>query len=92
MQGYSQGIANNGQLDDISEFTSKFTVPLVMPDGTKLFTDFYVPRTRDSLVTNILGYNIEIIPKGAQIMLYDSLNGQPNPKRISCHCIYAYTL
>jgi hypothetical protein len=40
MQGYSQGIANNGQLDDISEFTSKFTVPLVMPDGTKLFTDF----------------------------------------------------
>jgi predicted acyl esterase len=53
----AQSTLNNGQLDDISEFTTKFTVPLVMPDGTKLFTDFYVPRTRDSLTANILGKN-----------------------------------
>lgn len=91
MQVFSQGVANNGQLDDISEFTSKFTVPLVMPDGTKLFTDFYVPRTRDSLVTNILGYNVEIIPKGAQIMLYDSLNGQPNANPYQLPTVFTRT-
>ncbi len=83
--------ANNGQLDDISEFTTKYTVPLVMPDGIKLYTDFYVPRTRDSLVTNILGTNVEIIPKGSQIIFYDSLNGQPNPDPYQLPTVFTRT-
>ena len=34
----------NGKLDDIKEFATKYTVPLVMPDGIKLFTDIYMPQ------------------------------------------------
>jgi len=87
----AQTTLNNGQLDDISEFTTKFTVPLVMPDGTKLFTDFYVPRTRDSLTANILGKTIEIIPKGAQILFYDSLNGGLNPNPFQLPTVFTRT-
>jgi predicted acyl esterase len=87
----AQSTANNGQLDDISEFTTKFTVPLVMPDGTKLFTDFYVPRTRDSLVADILGYKIEVIAKGSQILFYDTLNGQPNPNPFQLPTVFTRT-
>jgi len=54
----------NGQLDDIKEFSTKITVPFVMPDGVKLFTDVYVPRVRDSLVVDLGTLNI----LGAQLV------------------------
>lgn len=88
---FAQGTLNNGQLDDISEFTTKYTVPLVMPDGIKLFTDFYVPRTRDSLTVDILGKKVTVIPKGSQIMFYDSLNGQPNPNPFQLPTVFTRT-
>ncbi len=91
----------NGQLDDIKEFSTKITVPFVMPDGVKLFTDVYVPRVRDSLVVdlgtlNILGAQlvtnpITFIPYGAQILVYDSMNGQPNPNPYALPTIYTRT-
>lgn len=88
---FAQATLNNGSLDDISEFTTKYTVPLVMPDGIKLFTDFYVPRTRDSLSVDILGKRVTVIPKGSQIMFYDSLNGQPNPDPYQLPTVFTRT-
>lgn len=87
----AQSKANNGQLDDFSEFCSKYTIPLVMPDGTKLFTDMYVARTRDSLSVNLLGATIEFIPKGAQLLYYDTLNGQPNPNPYQLPTVFTRT-
>jgi predicted acyl esterase len=91
----------NGKLDDIKEFSTKITVPFVMPDGIKLFTDIYVPRVRDSLVVslgdiNILGTTLHtlpvtFIPNGAQIIIYDSLNGQPNPNPYQLPTIFTRT-
>ncbi|HRG90438.1 MAG TPA: CocE/NonD family hydrolase, partial [Chitinophagales bacterium] len=91
----------NGQLDDIKEFSTKITVPFVMPDGVKLFTDVYVPRLRDSLVVdlgtiNILGTDlvtnpITFIPYGAQVIVYDSMNGQPNPNPYQLPTVYTRT-
>jgi predicted acyl esterase len=91
----------NGKLDDIKEFSTKVTVPFVMPDGVKLFTDIYLPRLRDSLVVdlgtlNILGAQlvtspITFIPYGSQILFYDTLNGQPNPNPFQLPTIYTRT-
>jgi len=91
----------NGQLDDIKEFSTKITVPFVMPDGVKLFTDVYVPRVRDSLVVdlgtlNVLGTNlvtnpITFIPYGSQLLIYDTLNGQPNPNPFQLPTIFTRT-
>src|SRR5271156_2762721 len=81
--------APNGKLDDISDFATKVTVPLIMPDGTKLMTDFYLPQLRDSMRLSlgkiaILGDTIQtdtitLLHVGQQIIFYDSINGQPNP-------------
>jgi hypothetical protein len=91
----------NGQLDDIKEFTTKITVPLVMPDGVKLMTDVYIPRLRDSLRVSLgtidfLGQQvvtdtITFIPNGTQIMIYDTLNGQPNPNPYQLPTIFTRT-
>ncbi len=91
----------NGQLDDIKEFSTKYTVPFVMPDGVKLFTDVYIPRLRDSLVVdlgtlNLLGVElvtnpVTFIPLGAQILIYDTINGQPNPNPYQLPTIYTRT-
>jgi len=91
----------NGQLDDIKEFSTKYTVPFVMPDGVKLFTDVYVPRLRDSLVVdlgtlNLLGIQIQtnpitFIPRGVQVIVYDSINGQPNPNPYQLPTIFTRT-
>jgi len=74
---------NNGKLDKIEEFTSFSTVPFTMEDGVQLMTDIYLPITSDSLTTDITisgtSYNVEIIPKGTQLFIYDSINGQVNP-------------
>ena len=66
-----------------------------MPDGTKLMTDIYLPITSDSLVIPIdLGFgpvNIEIIPKGIQYLVYDSLNGKLNPNKYQLPLILSRT-
>lgn len=97
----SQAQVTNGQLDDIKEFSTKITVPFVMPDGVKLFTDVYLPRVRDSLVVNLgtidlLGTPlvtnpITFIPLGAQLLIYDSINGQPNPDPYQLPTIFTRT-
>lgn len=91
----------NGTLDDFKEFTTKITVPFVMPDGIKLMTDVYLPRVRDSLRVSlgeldILGATfptdtITFIPAGAQLLIYDSLNGQPNPNPYQLPTVFTRT-
>lgn len=97
---------NNGQLDQIEEFSSIITDSVVMPDGIKLMTDVFVPVLQDrldiilkrtdlaslandptfsSLLPTLLdtarfdSAKITFLPKGIQLFIYDSLNGQPNP-------------
>ncbi len=100
----TQPWANNGQLDAFEEFTTKYTVPMLLPDGVKLYTDFYLPRLRDSLIQD---FNIEtsvpligtirakgkptFIEKGAQIIFYDTVNGQPNPNPYQLPTIFTRT-
>lgn len=91
----------NGKLDDITDFSTKITVPFVMPDGVKLMTDIYLPILRDSMRVslgniNILGATIPtdevtFIPSGVQIIFYDSLNGQPNPNPYALPSIFTRT-
>jgi predicted acyl esterase len=91
----------NGTLDDIKEFTTKLTVPFVMPDGVKLMTDVYLPRVRDSLrvsmgAIDVLGSTIQtdtltFIPAGSQLLIYDSLNGQPNPNPYQLPTVFTRT-
>jgi predicted acyl esterase len=66
-----------------------------MHDSVKLMTDVYLPVMRDCLMVPIsielppelqgifgsapIEYNLELIPRGTQYVIYDSLNGQPNP-------------
>jgi predicted acyl esterase len=89
MVGAPKAQVTNGTLDDIKEFATKYTVPIVMPDGIKLMTDVYIPRLRDSLrvslgtldlgIATIPTDTLTFIPFGAQLLYYDSINGQPNP-------------
>jgi len=92
----------NGTLDAVEEFTTKYTVPIVMPDGVKLMTDVYLPKLQDSLTLNIdlgalvgipglPGSKITFIPKGAQIIMYDSVNGQPNPNPYQLPTVFTRT-
>ncbi|MBK8658004.1 MAG: CocE/NonD family hydrolase [Bacteroidetes bacterium] len=101
-QVHSQAGQPNGTLDDFKEFTTKVTVPFVMPDGVKLMTDVYVPRLRDSLrvslgtidllgLTQIETDTVTFIPYGSQIIFYDSLNGQPNPNPYQLPTIFTRT-
>ncbi len=86
---------NNGRLDTITEFTTKLTVPFTMPDGVQLMTDIYLPIISDSMVAtfNILGSDVtlEVIPKGAQLFVYDSLNGAPNPNPFKLPMVFSRT-
>ena len=86
---------NNGQLDTISEFTTITTVQATMPDGTRLATDIYLPIISDSVTTEIefdgTTYVIEIIPKGTQLFVYDSLNGMPNPNPYQLPMVFTRT-
>ena len=62
-----------------------------MKDGVKLMTDVYLPVMRDCLLVPIsidlpsalgggsIDYDLELIPRGTQYVIYDSINGQPNP-------------
>jgi predicted acyl esterase len=95
----------NGQLDDIQELSTPYTEDFVMPDGTILKTDIYLPISRDSLVVPVdidipgflqgvfgqsLNYELELIPRNLQYLLYDSvydcsaqqLIRNPNPYKL----------
>lgn len=87
---------NNGQLDNIEELSTKFTIPVTMPDGIKLMTDVYLPILRDSLLVTvnipIVGnQTIQILPKGIQYIMYDSVNGQPNPNPFQLPMVFSRT-
>lgn len=86
---------NNGQLDLITEFTSIETHYFTMPDGIKLATDVYYPIITDSVTTtlNLFGNNyvIELIKKGTQLFVYDSVNHQPNPNQYQLPMVYTRT-
>ncbi len=98
-------IVLNGQLDDIQELSTPYTEDFLMPDGTVLKTDIYLPISRDSLVVPVdinipgflqnvfgqsLNYELELIPRNLQYLLYDSIfdcNAQqlirnPNPYQL----------
>ena len=91
----SQDVILNGQIDNLLEFCTPFTEEFVMSDSVKLMTDVYLPVMRDCLMVPIsidipseiqaifgsdpIEYNLELIPRGTQYIIYDSLNGEPNP-------------
>ena len=86
---------NNGQLDAVSEFTSVTTVYVTMPDGIRLATDIYLPIISDSVVTEITvddtAYVVQIIPKGTQIFVYDSLGGTSNTNQYQLPMVFTRT-
>lgn len=99
---YAQnGVNLNGTIDDLNEFSKMEQVPVVMPDGTTLMTDIYSQLTQDSLVVNIdlpalgpiqLGtQKLEVIPRGVQLFIYDSINGQPNPNPYEMPMLFTRT-
>jgi predicted acyl esterase len=75
----------NGTLDDLTDFAQRTQVPFIMPDGTKLQTDIYLPILQDSLAFEfeipIINQKIRltVLNKGYQYIIYDSIDGQPNP-------------
>ena len=84
----------NGTLDDITDFSTCTQVPFTMPDGTKLMTDIYLPILQDSFVYNdTITFNLlpapfppiripifaVLLQKGSQFIIYDTINGVPNP-------------
>lgn len=83
---YSQ-VERNGEIDGLEEFSVIKEVPFVMPDGTKLMTDVSLPILQDCLMVkldgdvNVFGIDVplkltlEMIPRGTQIVIYDSANG-----------------
>lgn len=86
---------NNGKLDNLQELCTSFTVPFIMPDGVKLQTDIYLPILRDCLIVdfNYLDQDIsvELLRKGTQLLIYDSINGQPNPNPYQLPMIFSRT-
>lgn len=91
----AQDIILNGKIDNLLEFSTVHTEEFVMHDSVKLMTDIYLPVMRDCLMVPVsidipaqlqaifgnepVEYNLELIPRGTQYVIYDSLNGQPNP-------------
>lgn len=92
----AQGVVPNGQLDNLEEMSTKYTFPITMPDGIQLMTDFYLPILRDSLMLNVNvplvgNIPIQILPKNQQLIMYDSLNGAPNPNPFKLPLIFSRT-
>ena len=87
---------NNGQLDNIRELSTKFTIPITMPDGIDLMTDVYFPILQDCLLVDvnipIVGtQRLQVLPKGIQFIMYDSVNGQPNPNPFQLPMVFSRT-
>jgi predicted acyl esterase len=73
----------NGKIDNLSEFSTRYSEEFTMPDGTKLMSDIYLPITRDSLVISLElesfgAANIKLFPIDNQYIIYDSINNEPN--------------
>lgn len=92
----------NGTLDDISEMGTTTIVPFVMPDGVKLYANITVPVLQDCVIVNFdLGIidsaytgivaPLEVLQRGKQLIIYDSLNGQPNPNPYQLPLIWMRT-
>ena len=92
-RGFSQN--GNGKLDLVEEWAEKYTVPFTMPDGARLMTDVYLPVTRDSLCIIYEGQEgsiaVEIVPKGVQYIIYDSVDGNINEKPYEMPVIFIRT-
>lgn len=87
---------NNGQLDNIRELSTKYTIPITMPDGIDLMTDVYFPILQDCLLVDvnipIVGtQRLQVLPKGIQFIMYDSVNGQPNPNPFQLPMVFSRT-
>lgn len=82
-------------LDTITEFTTIVTVPFTMADGTKLATDIYLPVISDSVSTQVdVGgnlYTIELIPKGTQLFVYPTENGNQVPNKYKLPLVFTRT-
>jgi predicted acyl esterase len=87
----------NGELDDVMDFALRLEVPFMMPDSTTLMTDVFLPILQDSLTVDIeidflnVSTKLEILPRGFQYIMYDSINGQPNPNPWQLPCIFTRT-
>ena len=90
LQAQAQAVLN-GKIDNFSELTTVVSEEFVMPDGVKLMTDLYLPLLQDCLMVPInidipsqLGggtqeFSLELIPRGKQFLIYETVNGLPNP-------------
>ena len=89
---WSQG---NGQLDEFTDFSTRFTYEFTTSDGISISTDYYLPITSDSLIQMLpFGdelYPIQVVPKGIQLMIYDSLNGGINPNPYQLPMVFTRT-
>ncbi|MBN8703356.1 MAG: CocE/NonD family hydrolase [Bacteroidetes bacterium] len=87
--------SNNGKLDTITDFAVRYDIPFVMPDSIKLMTNVFLPVVQDCLMVNInFGFgstNLELISKGTQLLIYDTLNGQSNPNPYKMPLIFTRT-
>ena len=85
----------NGKLDEFADFSTSFTYEFTTSDGVHLSTDLYLPITSDSLVVDMLFgntyYPLQVVPKGIQLVIYDSLNGQTNPNPYQLPMVYTRT-
>ncbi len=85
----------NGQLDEFADFSTSFTYEFTTSDGVKLYTDYYLPITSDSLVKYLPygneSYPVQIVPKGVQLIIYDSINGELNPNPYQLPMVFTRT-
>lgn len=79
----SDSIPKNGTLDRLEDMIFRAQVPFKMPDGVNLQSDVYLPIFQDdmSFDFDLLGqnFNIKLINRGTQFLIYDSINGKKNP-------------
>ncbi|NOR87778.1 MAG: hypothetical protein GQ527_09230, partial [Bacteroidales bacterium] len=85
----------NGSFDEFADFSTSYNYQFTTSDGIKLSTDYYLPITSDSLVVDLpygnLSYPVQIVPKGVQLFVYDSLNGQVNPNPYQLPMVFTRT-
>jgi len=86
----------NGTFDSFEDFSTITKMPFTMPDGVELMTDVYLPITSDSLVLpleleGIGEISLELIPKGIQWVVYDSIENEPNPNPFQLPFIFLRT-
>ncbi|MCX7649783.1 MAG: CocE/NonD family hydrolase [Flavobacteriales bacterium] len=87
----------NGKIDGLEELVTKTRVMLPMPDGVRLATDIYQPILRDCVLVDInvpivnQTFKLPILPRGQQILVYDQLNGQPNPNPYKLPMVFMRT-